>query len=139
MDVSSVNSLSMMFRGMPSQGDVEQMQADAMAEYDVDGSGGLSFDEAGETTFGNKVQDNFGTIDADGDGELTQTEMTDFITNELDKMMQQFGGATGAESQSLFDALLDALDGDEADDNGAASTTDVNAANDAYQDITAMA
>ena len=146
MDISSMSSMMWMFQGLPSQ-DQTQMQTDAMATVDTDGSGGISIDEAGETEFGSKIEENFDSIDTDGDGELTQTEISDFMQSKIDEMMLSFSGTGGAESSSLFDMLLDTLDGDgdgeDSDGSDSASSSssegDTASALEAYNTVAEMA
>ncbi|MDJ1009411.1 MAG: hypothetical protein QNJ13_16475 [Paracoccaceae bacterium] len=140
MDFSSIGSMSSMFGSLPSQTDLQQTQTDRMNEVDTDGSGGISFDEAGETEFGGKIQDNFADIDTDGDGEITDTEMSDFMQSKMDEMMNSFSGFGGADSGSMFDALLEALDsGDDDGETSDSYTNNTQSAFDAYQELTALA
>lgn len=143
MDISSTSSLLSMFQGLPSQDQMQQMQTDAMATADADGSRGISIDEAGEIEFGSKIEDNFDVIDANGDGELSQTEVSEFMQSKIDEMMASITGTGGAESSSLFDMLLDTLDGDDSEGSEEASASssedDTASALEAYNTVAELA
>jgi Ca2+-binding EF-hand superfamily protein len=103
--------------GMPSMQQMQQMQQKMFKKADTDGSGGLDKTEfsnlitsgpGGAAPGGVTAEDAFGKIDANGDGQLTQSEldrgMKDMMTN-LQSTMSVFGGSA-AKGDAGLDSIL---------------------------------
>jgi hypothetical protein len=128
--------------GMPSMDAMRQMQQKMFGKADADASGGLDaaeFEQAmknspmgGKGPAGMSAADAFKTIDGDGNGQVSQTEMEDAHQQMMERFqstMQAFGqgsSAPSAPSQDAWQTLMQSIgSGDEQSESGrAASKTD---------------
>lgn len=119
--------------GMPSMDAMRQMQQKMFGKADGNASGGLDAAEfdamlkngpMGETQGGgSRTQELFASLDGDGNGELSQTEMEDAqkaLMEGFRSTMQTFGqgqssSAGASMPQDVFEALLEASDQGDGD------------------------
>lgn len=145
MDISSTNSAMDL---MAMREEMAAMREQMMAKSDTNGSGGLSIEEfteasanrpvgGAESAEGKSIEDIFAEIDADGDGEVSSTEMDEHMeanrppappmsaeTGSALTMLQESLNTSSTEDTSLVDTLLEQLeasDEDEEDDNAVAA------------------
>lgn len=145
MNISSTNSAMDL---MAMREEMAAMREEMFAKSDTDASGGISIEEfteasanrpvgGAESAEGKSIEDIFAEIDADGDGEVTSTEMDEHMeanrppappmsaeTGSALTMLQESLNTSSTEDTSLVDTLLEQLeasDEDEEDDNAVAA------------------